>query len=243
MFCNGSNAYAYRTSPHHLEFHGDEDQDTMDSYNDIDVEYIHDQMDEDDYHVAQRPENPMYKRLLDECANAYTTDESELNGTFTSSNYSMDSNSSRQFYCTNTNYFSHPQSDSDYESDGSDIAIVNSCPIDLNKKRIRTNSVDDRSVTSGSSGGVSGVRIIRQSRVTKNRFISDSDHLNILNYESHIASSSYFNDYENSDEIISSSPIADSRTLLYPVDSTSHKLPSNLWCNVESLNNLQMDSK
>ena len=48
---------------------------------------------------------------------------------------------------------------------------------------------------------------------------------------------------EDCDEIISSSPISASRTLLCPVDAMSNQWPSNLCSNVENLNNLQMNSE
>jgi hypothetical protein len=235
----GSPAYSYRKSPHQAEFTGDED-DTIDSYQDMEGNYFTDfQMDEDDdYYVAERPENPMSRKLLDESINDYTTDESHLNGTFTT-NYSMDSTSAKQFYCPNFSDDCYLDTDSDYDSDDSDIAIINGSTLDLSKKRNRTNTDESRS---GSSLSASMRALRNRSRVTKNRFISYSDHLNIMNYESHIASQ-YSNDFEDCDEIISSSPISASRTLLCPVDAMSNQWPSNLCSNVENLNNLQMNSE
>ena len=262
----GLPAFVYRTSLHQLEFH----EDVMDACDDMDCDYFSDGCMDEDSLVSHRPENPMSKRLMDQCINDYptdeshvngtlastysvdsnsskqfndyTSDESQLNGTFTST-YSVDSNSSKQFYCPNFNYECNLDTDSDYDSDDSDIAIINGNTYVLNKKRNRTNTDDSRSC--GSSSNISAnMKLLRnKSRITKNRFISDSDHLNILSYESHIASSLYCNDLEDSDEIRSSSPISASRTLLCPVDLISHQVPSNLCSHVENLNNLQMHNK
>lgn len=259
----GLPAYVYRTSPHQLEFCDD----ALDACDDMDCGYFSDGCIEEDSNVSRRPDNPMSKRLLDQCSD-YDDDESQLNGTFTSTysvnlnsskqfndyttdesrlnstyTYSVDSNSSMQLYYPNCSDECHIDTDnSDYDSDDSDIAIINGNTFDLNKKRNRASTDDSRSYGS-SSGTSANMKLLgNRSRITKNRFISDSDHLNILSYESHIASSWCGSDFEDSNEIISSS-ISASRTLLCPVDLINHQVPSNLWSHVENLNNLQMNSK